>query len=61
VQSEAGALELAMPQLRGTDDAFRPTLANQVRTRTADLESLVRGMYCYFEQWLKSSNSVTLN
>jgi transposase-like protein len=45
VQSEAGVLELAMPQLRGTDDAFRPTLANQLRTRTADLESLVRGMY----------------
>ena len=45
VQSEAGALELAVPQLRGTEEAFRPTVANRLRTRTGDLESLVRGMY----------------
>lgn len=45
VQSEAGVLELAMPQLRGTDDAFRPAIADRLRTRTADLEGLVRGMY----------------
>src|ERR1700736_6094235 len=45
VQSEAGVLELAVPQLRGTEEAFRPTVANRLRTRTADLESLVRGMY----------------
>ena len=45
VQSEAGALELAVPQLRGTDEAFRPTGADRLRTRTVDLESLVRGMY----------------
>jgi transposase-like protein len=45
VQSEAGVLELAVPQLRGTDDAFRPTVADRLRTRTADLEGLVRGMY----------------
>jgi putative transposase len=45
VQSEAGLLELAMPQLRGTEEAFRPVAAERLQTRTADLESLVRGMY----------------
>jgi len=45
VQSEAGVLELAVPQLRGTDDTVRPTVADRLRTRTADLEGLVRGMY----------------
>src|SRR5438094_6084062 len=45
VQSEAGPLELAVPQLRGTDDTFRPTVADRLRSRTADLEGLVRGMY----------------
>jgi len=45
VQTEAGALELAVPQLRGTDEVFRPTVVDRLRTRTADLESLVRGMY----------------
>src|SRR5439155_6773065 len=45
VQSEAGVLELAVPQLRGTDDTFRPTVADRLRSRTADLEGLVRGMY----------------
>ena len=45
VQSEAGMLELAVPQLRGTEEAFRPTVTDRLRTRTADLESLVRGMY----------------
>jgi len=45
VQSEAGMLELAMPQLRGTDETFRPAIADRLRTRTADLEGLVRGMY----------------
>jgi putative transposase len=45
VQSEAGALELAVPQLRGTDEAFRPTVVDRLDTRTEDLESLVRGMY----------------
>jgi putative transposase len=45
VQSEAGVLELAMPQLRGTEDAFRPRVADRLPPRTADLESLVRGMY----------------
>jgi putative transposase len=45
VQSEAGMLELAMPQLRGTEEAFRPMATDRLRPRTADLESLVRGMY----------------
>jgi transposase-like protein len=45
VQSEAGMLELAMPQLRSTEEAFRPAVRDRLRTRTADLESLVRGMY----------------
>src|ERR1051325_9711410 len=29
VQSEAGMLELAVPQLRGTDETFRPTVADR--------------------------------
>jgi transposase-like protein len=45
VQTEAGALELAVPQLRGTDEGFRPTVVDRLRTRTGDLETLVRGMY----------------
>jgi putative transposase len=45
VQSEAGMLELAVPQLRGTDEAFRPAVTDRLRTRTGDLENLVRGMY----------------
>ncbi len=45
VQTEAGALELAVPQLRGTEDAFRPTVVDRLHTRTGDLETLVRGMY----------------
>lgn len=45
VQSEAGVLELAVPQLRGTEEAFRPAVTDRWQTRTADLESLVRGMY----------------
>ena len=45
VQTEAGLLELAMPQLRGTEEPFQPQVAERLHTRTADLESLVRGMY----------------
>jgi len=44
-QSEAGRLELAMPQLRGTPEPFQPKLTERLQTRTTDLESLVRGMY----------------
>ena len=45
VQSEAGVLELAVPQLRNTEEPFRPVVTDRLQTRTADLESLVRGMY----------------
>jgi len=45
VQTEAGLLELAMPQLRGTEEPFQPRVADRLQTRTGDLESLVRGMY----------------
>lgn len=45
IQSEAGALELAVPQLRGTAEQFTPVLADRVGGRTPELEALVRGMY----------------
>jgi transposase-like protein len=45
VQSEAGLLELAVPQLRGTEESFQPKVAERLQTRTADLESFVRGVY----------------
>ena len=45
VQTEAGLLELALPQVRGTEEPFLPRVAERLQTRTADLESLVRGMY----------------
>lgn len=45
VQSEAGLLGLAVPQLRGTDEPFRPNMVERLASRTPDLEALVRGMY----------------
>jgi transposase-like protein len=45
LQSEAGALELAVPQLRGTEERFTPVLPERVGARTPELEALVRGMY----------------
>jgi len=45
LQTEAGLLELAVPQLRATPEPFRPALVERLGTRTADLEALVRGMY----------------
>src|SRR4029434_6483184 len=45
VQSEAGLLELAIPQLRGTEKPFHPHVTERPQTRTVDLENLVRGMY----------------
>lgn len=45
VQSEAGLLELAVPQLRGTEERFQPQATERLQSRTRDLESLVRGMY----------------
>jgi transposase-like protein len=38
-------LKFAVPQLRGTDEAFRPQLPERLATRTPDLEAMVRGMY----------------
>jgi transposase-like protein len=45
IQSEAGPLEVAVPQLRGTTERFAPVLADRVGGRTAELEAMVRGMY----------------
>src|SRR5215831_17846312 len=45
VQTEAGLLKFAVPQLRGTEEPFRPQLPERLATRTPDLEALVRGMY----------------
>jgi transposase-like protein len=45
VQTEAGLLQFAVPQLRGTAEAFRPKLPERLASRTPDLEALVRGMY----------------
>lgn len=45
VQTEAGLLELAVPQLRATEEWFRPKLVERLGTRSTDLEGLVRGMY----------------
>jgi putative transposase len=45
VQSEAGVLNLAVPQLRGTDERFQPQVVERSGPRTPDLEALVRGMY----------------
>jgi putative transposase len=45
VQTEAGLLQLAVPQLRGTTEPFQPQLPERLASRTSDLEALVRGMY----------------
>jgi putative transposase len=45
IQSEAGPLELAIPQLRGTPDRFAPVLPARVGARTPEVEAMVRGMY----------------
>ncbi len=45
LQTEAGLLELRVPQLRATTEQFRPALVERLGTRTPDLEDLVRGMY----------------
>jgi putative transposase len=45
VQSEAGMLELEVPQLRATEERFHPKLVERLGTRSVDLEGLVRGMY----------------
>lgn len=45
VQSEAGLLELSVPQLRATEERFHPRLVERLGNRSVDLEGLVRGMY----------------
>jgi transposase-like protein len=45
VQSEAGLLQLAVPQLRATEERFQPKLVERLGNRSVDLEGLVRGMY----------------
>lgn len=45
VQTESGLLELAVPQLRATEERFRPKLVERLGHRSVDLEGLVRGMY----------------
>ena len=45
VQSEAGLLQLAVPQLRATEERFYPKLVERLGHRSVDLEGLVRGMY----------------
>jgi len=45
LQTEAGLLELGVPQLRATTEHFQPALVERLGTRTPDLEDLVRGMY----------------
>jgi putative transposase len=45
VQTEAGLLEFGVPQLRSTEEPFRPQLPERLASRTPNLEALVRGMY----------------
>ncbi len=45
VQTESGLLELAVPQLRATEERFHPKLVERLGNRSVDLEALVRGMY----------------
>lgn len=44
VQSEAGLLELAIPQVRGTEERFQPEVPARLGRRTEDLEHLVIGL-----------------
>lgn len=45
IQTEAGLLQLQVPQLRATEEPFQSALVKRLGSRTADLEELVRGMY----------------
>jgi transposase-like protein len=45
VQTESGLLQLAVPQLRATEERFYPKLVERLGTRSVDLDGLVRGMY----------------
>ena len=45
IQSETGLMELAVPQLRATEERFRPKLVDRLGNRSVDLGGLIRGMY----------------
>lgn len=45
IQTEAGLIDLQVPQLRGTEERFRSPLLTRLGKRSEDLEGLVRGMY----------------
>src|SRR6266508_2091699 len=45
VQTEAGLVKLAVPQLRATEERFCPKLVERLGTRSVDLEGLGGGMY----------------
>jgi transposase-like protein len=45
IQTEAGLMDLQVPQLRGTEESFRSPLLVRIGRRSEDLEDLVRGMY----------------
>jgi hypothetical protein len=44
VEPEAGLLELAMAQLRETEEPFQPPVAERLQARTDELGNLVRRM-----------------
>lgn len=45
MHTEAGFMELQVPQLRGTEEPFQSGLLTRLGKRSEDLEELVRGMY----------------
>ena len=45
LQTEAGLIDLRVPQLRETEESFRSPLLRRLGKRSEDLEDLVRGMY----------------
>ena len=45
LQTEAGLIDLQVPQLRGTEESFQSPLLQRLGRRSEDLEDLVRGMY----------------
>src|SRR6202521_4796474 len=51
VQSEAGVLDLAVPQLRSTEEPFRPAVTDRLRTRTA----VARCSSCTSAHWIAST------
>jgi transposase-like protein len=45
IQTEAGLMEMQVPQLRATEEPFRSAVVQRLGNRTEGLEELVRGMY----------------